>query len=199
MKLFLKPTILFLFLFLATSCSDNSDDSCTPITCLNGGIQTTDCGCDCLEGFSNLDCSFKLTPISVTITKIDIKKFPDTDNGDWWDNLPFNSDADIYFTIENPSSSEIYNDVYEEGYYEDASGLGYIIYPVILSPPLTITNVTGSHYLKLYDYDTLLSNELVSLLLFKPYNESLSGFPSTYTVNNPSNTFECDVTVVYNW
>ena len=199
MKLFLKPTILFLFLFLATSCSDNSDDSCTPITCLNGGIQTTDCGCDCPEGFSNLDCSFKLTPISVTITKIDIKKFPDTNNGDWWDNLPINSDADIYFTIENPSSSEIYNGLDEIGYYEDASGLGGIIYPFILSPPLTITNVTGYHPLILYDYDTLLSDEFVSLLLFKPYNESLSGFPSTYTVNNPNNTFECDVTVVYTW
>ena len=189
--------LIFLSLFLIFSCSsDNeSDNSCTPVACLNGGTPTTDCGCDCPEGFSGLDCSVKLTPISVTITKIDVKKFPDTDNGEPWDTLPINSDADIYFTIENPSYSEIYNEL---GYYEDASGLGNIIYPFTLSTPLTITNVTGYHTLKLYDNDTL-SDTLVSFIIFKPYNESLSGFPSTYTVNSLDNTFECDVTVVYTW
>ena len=191
--------LIFLSLFLIFSCSsDNeSDNSCTPVACLNGGTPTTDCGCDCPEGFSGSDCSVKLTPTSVSITKIDIKKFPDSYNGDWWDTFPSNSDADIYFTIQNPSETEIYNGLNELGFFEDASGLNEI-YPFTLSPPLTITNEAGNHILILYDEDLDL-DDYVSLLVFKPYNASLSGFPSTYTVNNPPNTFECDFTVEYTW
>lgn len=193
MKHLFKSTLL-LSLLIFLNCSKDSDESCTPISCLNGGTQTVDCGCDCPDGFSGSDCSVKLTPTSVSITKIDIKKFPDSNNGDWWDTLPSNSDADIYFTIENPAGVEIYN---ESTFYEDASGLN-VTYPFTLSTPLTTTNVTGDHTLFLYDFDTNL-DDLVSLLIFKPYNASLNGFPSTYTVNNAANTFECDVTVEYTW
>lgn len=184
----------------ALSCSseDDSIDECTPIECLNDGIQTVDCRCDCPEGYSGIDCSAKLKPQSIKISKIVVKSFPDRkDNGDWWD-TPFfseNNNADIYITIENPDDVIIYE---HPTYYEDASGLSES-YPFILDPPLLITNVKDTHSLILYDYDSNDSDDFISVLLFKPYEETRDGFPTTINVTSPIDTFELDVTVEYSW
>ena len=187
---------LSLLMLISVSCSsdDSSIDECTPIACLNGGTETVDCGCDCPEGFSGTDCSAKLTPNSVTITKVVIKKFPDTDNGNWWDTFPTNSDADIYFTIENSSDETIYS---EPNYYEDTSGLN-VDYPFTLDSPLSISNVTGVYYLNLFDFDTN-TDDFITLLAFLPYDEDRDGFPNTFTVTNSTDTFECEMTVEYTW
>lgn len=186
--------LIFLSLFLIFSCSsDNeSDNSCTPIACLNGGTQTTDCGCDCSDGYIGSDCSTRLIPISVKITNITVKKFPNLDNGNLWDAL---SDADITFTIESPSDIEIYE---EPTYYNDASGLN-VSYPFTLDPALTIYNVTENHTLYLFDYDDLSLDDIMAGLVFKPYDSSREGFPTSFTISNNANTFECDFTVEYTW
>lgn len=188
-------SILSLLLIFIVSCSkDDNNDACSPINCLNGGTQTVNCGCDCPDGFSGSDCSTKLTPSSIKITKVDVKKFPDTNNGNWWDILP-NSDADIYFTIQNESQVEIYEHPTK---YEDASGLN-ITYPFTLDPALTINNVTNFHRIYLYDDDGLLAHDLIDHIIFKPYDSLREGFPTNLTITNLTDTFECDITLEYNF
>lgn len=187
-------SILSLLLILLVSCSKDDNDSCTPINCLNGGTQTTDCGCDCEEGYTGSNCDTKLIPRSVKITNITVKKFPDTNNGIWWDTFPNNTDADIYITIENPSNIEIYN---HPVYYEDASGLN-VSYSYTLTPSLIINDVTGLHWLSLLDFDTD-QDDFITLLLFRPYDSSRDGFPTSVTIANAANTFECDFTLEYSF
>jgi hypothetical protein len=190
-------SILSLLLILTVSCSSEgeSDNACTPITCLNGGTQTVDCGCDCPEGYSGVNCSTRLTPSSVKITRVVVNKFPDRRaDGDWWDTFP-NSNADIYIEIENPSNDVIYS---HPTFYSDASGLN-VSYQFLLEPSLSITNVTGEYFMILRNYNVLFSDDLVAILLFRPYDASRQGFPITYNVSNPQNTFSCDITVEYTW
>lgn len=189
---------LSLLLFIAVSCSSDDDSACTPVECLNGGIETVDCGCDCPEGYSGTDCSTQITPSSITILRVNVKKFPDRKpNGDRWDTGLFgigDSDADIFFTIENDDFEEIYQ---SSTYYEDASGLG-TEYPFTLEPPLTINSVNSIYVLWLKDYDGSSSDyDLMSYVIFQPYNASLDGFPSTRTITNTIDTFEIDLTVEY--
>ena len=192
---YLKFTLLVVFLFTLSNCSNESDDSCTPISCLNGGTQTVDCGCDCPDGFSGTDCSAKLMPSSIKITNVEVKKFPDTNNGSWWDGFPTNSDADIYITIGDViSGNEIYT---SPTYYEDASGLG-VMYDFEPETPINITDVTNNHVLTIYDFDSV-SDEFISLLVFNPYDSSREGFPNSIAVSNTTGTFECDITLEYNW
>jgi len=92
----MKKIIALLFvLVLNLNCSsDSSAPACTPISCLNGGVSKPDCGCNCPQGYTGSNCGTQITPSSIYVKKIRVKKFPDTDNGTWWDTFP-NSDADI--------------------------------------------------------------------------------------------------------
>ena len=193
-KLIYIPLLIVSILITSCSSDDSVDDSCLPITCLNGGVQTVDCGCACLEGYSGSNCSNKMTPTSVRITKIQVKKFPDTNNGDWWDTFP-NSDADIYLILEDTEDNVIYNSL-PYG-YEDASGLN-VTYDFVPETPIFISDVLGVHNIFLYDYDPV-SDDLVSFLVFIPYDSSIQGFPTIITKTNPNNTFECDITLEYTW
>ena len=133
MKSFLKIPLLLLFIF-SFSCSE-TDDDCTPVNCTNGGSQTVDCQCDCLDGFSGFDCSVQLTPTTIKITKIVVKKFPDTDDGIFWDPLDL-SDADIYIQVLDSSETIIYD---SDIFYPDASGLN-IEYEFIPESPINLTS-----------------------------------------------------------
>ena len=133
MKSFLKIPLLLLFIF-SFSCSE-TDDDCTPVNCTNGGSQTVDCQCDCLDGFSGFDCSVQLTPTTIKITKIVVKKFPDTDDGDFWDSLDL-SDADIYIQV----TEGLFNIIYDHPFYiPNASGLN-VEYEFIPESPINLTS-----------------------------------------------------------
>jgi len=191
MKSFLKIPLLLLFIF-SFSCSE-TDDDCTPVNCTNGGSQTVDCQCDCLDGFSGFDCSVQLTPTTIKITKIVVKKFPDSNDGVFWD--PFDlSDADIYIQVLNSSETIIYD---SDIYYPDASGLN-IEYEFIPESPINLTSFLNINFIVLYDYDDLNSDDLISALAFTPY-ESTGGFPTTISRTNTLGTFECDITFEYTW
>ena len=191
MKSFLKIPLLLLFIF-SFSCSE-TDDDCTPVNCTNGGSQTVDCQCDCLDGFSGFDCSVQLTPTTIKITKIVVKKFPDTDDGDFWDSLDL-SDADIYIQV----TEGLFNIIYDHPFYiPNASGLN-VEYEFIPESPINLTSFLSVNYIDLYDYDEFNSDDLISILGFIPY-ESSGGFPTTITRTNSDGTFECDIAFEYTW
>ena len=183
---------------LNINCSSDSDSStaaCTPIPCLNGGTSNANCGCNCPQGFTGANCSTLITPTSVKITKIKVKKFPDTNNGNWWDILP-NSDADIYLTVENSAFAVLYN---HPTYFSNATGLGTSTYDFIPATPINLTNVTSTYLINLYDYDTSVSSQLISVLAWAPFSTLQPDFPTTRTVINGNGTFECELTLQYIW
>ena len=196
-----KLIALLVVLMLNINCSSDSDSStpaCTPIPCLNGGTSNANCGCNCPQGFTGANCGTLVTPTSVKITKIKVKKFPDANNGNWWDTFP-NSDADIYLTVENSAFTVIYN---HPTYFTNATGLGTSTYDFIPATPINLTNVSSAYIINLYDYDgstNNANNDFITLLAFTPFSTSQTSFPTTKTVTNSTNTFECELTYQYTW
>jgi hypothetical protein len=196
MKTIFKGLPMLFFVVLFWGCSKDSPSStpaCTPIVCLHGGVSRPDCGCDCPQGYTGTNCETQITPSSVKITKIRVKKFPDTENGQWWDTFP-NSDADIYVTLINTSLQTIYT----SGHYTNATGLGTTYYDFTPTTPITLTNVTSALSINLYDYEDIGSNTLMDNIFFNPYSTT-GGFPATLTTSSSNGDFVCEVSLQYVW
>ena len=199
-----KLMALLVVLMLNINCSSDSDSStpaCTPIPCLNGGTSNANCGCNCPQGFTGANCGTLVTPTSVKITKIKVKKFPDANSANnWWDTFP-NSDADIYLTVDNSALTVIYT--YLPNYFSNATGLGTVTYDFIPATPINLTNVSSAYIINLYDYDgstNNANNDFITLLAFIPFSTSQTSFPTTKIVTNGSaGTFECELTLSYVW
>lgn len=197
MKTFTIKSAIMLILFLAfPSCSSdsNSEANCVKISCLNGG-SFVNCGCQCPDGFGGSDCSTKLTPARVKITKIIVKTFPNLDSGSNWD---FGSSADLYVNIEN-SNEIIFT---SSTYYLNAIADGVNYFNFDVQPILNISNVTSPHYLSLWDYDgndtPPSSDEFIGYIAFYPYN-SLYGFPEKLTISNIEAGLIAELQLKYEW
>lgn len=188
-----KFLVLFLVFFLF-GCSSDSTTPCVPISCLNGGTSSPDCGCNCPQGYTGINCGTQLTPSQVQITKIRVIKFPDTNNGKYWDSFP-NSDADIYVQILNSSSVSIYSSA---TYFENATSNGVNNYDFVPTSPIVISNPLSTFVLRIYDFDTVASDEFMDFCVFNPYSSS-GGFPTTKTFTNGSSTFSFQLTLSYVW
>lgn len=147
---------LSLLLFIAVSCSSDDDLACTPVECLNGGIETVDCGCDCPEGYSGTDCSSQIDPSAILINKITITSFPPRKpNGDYWDNSFFDllSDdkyPDIYVQLINDTTLETlyFPDFYYINVEDSFSELEFTP-----SEPISIQDYDDNIVLLIFDYD----------------------------------------------
>jgi hypothetical protein len=193
--IFKKLSVVIVVVMLIVSCSSDSGDTpCVPIACLNGGTSTADCGCDCPTGFTGSNCDTQVTPTQVKITKIRVTKFPDTNNGNYWDTFP-NSDADIYLTLENSSSVTIFD---SPTYFQNATSNGVNYYDFVPTTPIIITNVLSPYFMYIYDFDAVGADELMDFYVFNPYSSS-GGFPTTKTFTNSSSTFSFQLTLEYVW
>jgi hypothetical protein len=186
---------MFLLLVLALGCSnDDSTESCTPITCLNGGVSTADCGCVCSQGFTGSNCDTQLTPSIIKITKIKVTAFPSTrTNGNLWDEAAFGNfvrpDIFPYLTI----GSTV---LLQGAAVQDAVNPN--VYTWTPTNPVVITQsqFNSQFSLDLYDEDSL-TNEFMGGWYFYVYN-STGGFPTTKTVGAAGPiTFE--LTLSYVW
>lgn len=194
---FLSIVTIAFFLNACSSNSDDEDDACVPISCLNDGVATYDCVCDCPDGYAGLDCGIQETPKSMTITKIVVTKFPNENDNEKWDAALTNtSDADIYITIEDSSGNIIYE---HPSYYENASGLGNVTYEFIPSSPIKIIQTNKFFIVRLFDWDTFTNDDFISLAGFTPYFSGQSGFPASKKFTNLFNDFDCEVFLTYNW
>jgi hypothetical protein len=198
--------VVFAVGFLSACSSDeNSETPCTPIPCLNNGVSNSVCGCDCPQGFTGFNCATQTTPVSIKITKIKVKFFPNSDNGNYWDiSFPttINAWPDIYVTLENSNAVELFN---APTYFANVTSDGSNTWDFIPSTPISISFIYFNNLkLKLYDYDGAVSNvndnvdDLMTTTFFDIYSAT-GGFPTTINVGNTTTPIVYELTLQYVW
>lgn len=196
--------LLLLVLFIGCS-SENSLVPCIPVTCKNGGISTSNCGCTCPQGYNGSDCSFQITPSKITITKISVTAFSNYANSgfNWDTTLPTAANAlpDIYFKIVNSVGGDFY---VSTTYFKNAMSDGTRTFDFVPTTPLEVTNPLSVFTFKLYDYDSADSNindgidDLMAEKVFSVYSMS-GGFPTTLTITDSSIPLSFKLTLSYTW
>lgn len=174
LKCYFALGILLSIAFTGCKKDDDPKDPCEGITCLNGG-HCVNGQCLCAEGYTGADCSQQATPSKVRITKVEVTKFPATDNGaDWDDFLEGPAEPDIYPMLVE-GTSIIWNC---PSYIPNASQSIYSFTPDV---PIDL-NPTTQYTIHLYDYDTVTDDDFIEGVTFTPYH-SLNGFPITRTLD----------------
>jgi hypothetical protein len=203
MKKLLKITAFVLLTLNFLGCSsDSSDDSCTPIACLNNGISNSNCGCDCPQGFTSANCSTQITPTQIKITKIRVKKFPNLKpNGSNWDviALPGWERPDIFpALLQSQSTSLLFAGIP----INDSFSYGNDTFDFTPATPIVITQVNQQFTLILYDDDSTTLNpnsfETMGGFNFYIYNSN-GGFPTTIALNNSTSDYGFELTLSYVW
>lgn len=170
-----KRLLVLAFLLIAFSCKKENADPCDNTVCLNGG-HCVNGDCVCPEGYGGADCSQQITPRKIKITKIEVTKFPATnDNGGGWD--PSNG-ADIYLKLSKDDSqlwksSDTYN-------YQNASAAA--MYSFDISSSVDLTEPNDRYTISLYDYDDFDADDFMGGIIFTPYTNS-NGFPPVVTLD----------------
>lgn len=206
MKTVLSRLSVLIIAFLFFNCSSDSGDTpCVPISCLNGGTSTPDCGCNCPLGYTGSDCSTQITPAKITITKIRVKYLPNTTTtGGYWDIIglnPTNASPDILVTMVNSSFTEIYRST---TYYKNVISDGVTYYDFVPSTPISITSVNSVFILNLWDYDgedSNINDDINDKMGFVGHYvySSTGGFPSTITVSDTTIPLSFELTLSYTW
>ena len=189
--------LLIIALFFGCS-KDDSSSSCTPIACLNGGVSTFDCGCNCPQGYIGSNCGTQVTPTSIKITKIRVKKFPNNNpDGDQWDNLAVGNfvrpdlNIDIKFGATVLYDSNVLNDNISNLNCTDT----YDFFPNLT---LNSTNFNNQLTFRLFDYDGLDQYEFIGGYN-SPIYSSTTGFPTTLPIGTCDNTIVFELTLSYVW
>jgi hypothetical protein len=201
MKNCIKGLSMLLIIALFFGCSkDDSSSSCTPIACLNGGVSTPDCGCDCPIGFTGPNCSTQVTPTKILITKIKVKNFPNKkpDGVTTWDDFIFTSynSPDIFPFLTLGSIT-----LFQGSYFQDAISNGNSTdnFTWIPSAPIDIIAINSQLTLDLYDDDAGSPGyEFMGGFNFYLYN-STEGFPTTITISNSTSPYKFELTLSYVW
>jgi hypothetical protein len=195
MKNCIKGLSMLLIITLFFGCSkDDSGSSCTPITCLNGGVSRADCGCDCPQGYTGGNCGTQVTPSQILITKIKVTAFPSNrTNGNFWDETALGNFVrpDIFPYLKTGSTALLQGTA-----VQDAVNTSVYTWTPTTPVVLTQSQISSLYTLSLYDEDSL-TNEFMGGWDFYIYNSS-GGFPTTRTVGAAGPvTFE--LTLSYVW
>ena len=141
----------------------------------------------CPEGYKGKDCKEQITPSKITLIKIQVTKFPQTNGGASWDVA---SGPDIFIKFGRSEGTLIWK---SPTYFQDAtSGTIYNFTP---SPALEL-NATAQYAIEIWDYDDLSASDKICGGTFYIYNDT-NGFPSILERSN--DTFAIKLHVLYSW
>ena len=186
---------LFLLLVVVLGCSKEDIASCTPITCLNGGVSTADCGCICSQGFTGSNCDTQLMPSIIKITKIKVTSFPSTrTNLNLWDEAAFGNFVrpDI-FPFLYVGSTILFQGLAAQDAVTSNSYTWTPSQPILLNT----SQFNSQIGIKLYDEDSSITNEFMGGGDYYIYNSN-GGFPTTLIVDQ-SGPVTFELTLSYVW
>lgn len=192
MKNFISKSVILFVIVAFLGCSSDSPTPCTPIVCKNAGVSTPDCGCNCPDGYTGSDCSVKKTPSKILVTKIQVKKFPNTNGSTNWDT----SDApDIFIRLGKGSTPPI-ELLFQSNVITNVLSDGITIYE--FTPPINIEiiNLASTHTIALYDYDSISYDDLMGGFTFTP-NNFIDGFPTSIKLQDTSKPLSFEIFVTY--
>lgn len=192
----MKSKVLFVFsvlgillsVTLLDSCKEKETDPCDNVTCLNGGYCANG-DCVCPQGYGGSDCSQQIIPSKIRISKIEVTKFPATDNdGAGWDVA---SGPDI-----QPEILLAGNTIWKSNeYYQNADPSQN--YSFELNPVVDLTNPQSQYSIRLYDYDDFSVSDFMGGINFVPYSNT-NGFPTVIDLDaGGAVTFKLYVTYVW--
>ncbi len=164
----MKHLLFILFMALAFA-GCKKEPTCGSVDCLNGGVCLNNT-CYCPTGYGGQDCGTVLTPVSVTITRIEVSNYPVYSSGSYWD---FSTDSDPFVSLS--AGGTCYSSDAITGYYYDAYGqtLGYNVTYTI--------GITQVYALGLWDYDSPDPSDYMCGVSFAATSHK-SGYPSSFTV-----------------
>jgi hypothetical protein len=194
-----KKMALVCFLILMLGCSkEDIANGCTPIICLNGGIPQADCKCDCPNGYGGLNCGTQLTPSKILITKIRVVKFPNlkSNGAEWDENAIFNFIRPDIFPVLFDSENNV---IWIDAAIQDAFSNGNDQFYFIPSTPISITNLTSTYNLYLFDEDSSTTSEIMGGWTSMQLYSSTGGFPSTLIFGQASDAFIFELSLEYVW
>lgn len=171
---------------------------CVPITCLNGGISTPDCGCSCPTGYTGENCGTQVTPTKIIITKIRVTKFPNLKtDGSYWDSWAVNpfTRPDIFPALFNSAGTVLYMGT---PVLQDSFSYGTDTFDFIPTTPIQIINTTDSYNLYLFDEDSSTAQEIMGGFNLHLYT-STTGFPTKITFGQSTDIVRFELTVSYVW
>lgn len=159
--------LIGLLVFLA-SC-----DPCRSTVCLNDG-HCANGDCVCPEGFSGSDCSVQETPVRIRVHRIDVTRFPPTDdNGAGWD---LTSGPDIYPDMLH-EGVQFYK---SETFHQNATSGN--TYRFDFSPAVDLDNPRDEYTIRLYDFDDFDADDFMGGIFFTPYSDT-NGFPEVFDLD----------------
>ena len=165
----MKTIVNFFFLAVITTAFIGCEkDPCSNVICYNDGTCVNG-QCLCPEGYSGADCSQQVTPEKIRVSKIEIIRFPATDNGAGWD---LTSGPDIYPAIYK-GSSELYSST---NFFQNADPS--FTYDFDVDPALDLTDPQDQYQIDLYDNDDFDADDFMGGIIFTPYVNN-NGFPNT--------------------
>jgi hypothetical protein len=162
-------------------------DPCYGVKCLNGGTCING-SCNCPTGYSGANCSIARIPVSFTINKIVVNKYPvATPTGYYWDpGTTTTKYPDIYLDIEVGTSTN----------GARSTSISYDVNSLPITYAVNYTMVLGFKYaIALYDYDGSGVQDFMGGIYFSPADYK-TGFPSTIplSISNPSISYTLYVT-----
>lgn len=125
------------------------------------------------------------TNFKITSIKITAMSFVDGSSSSW----DFSDGPDVFFNMEDVNSNVLFDNSGSQ--YSDVSSL-----PLSwsFSSAYQITNTGITHYVTVYDYDSLDPNDLIGYVGFK-MDDHKSGYPTTISKSNGS----LSVTITGSW
>jgi len=177
--------LLSLFALCFLSCSD----ACEDVICENEGI-CNDGTCECPDGYEGMTCEIEKMPTSVTITKVEITRFPETNS--FLNNAPWdpNSPPDLYLSIR----SQFGDDENESEVLMDYSG-GI---PLTFNWNTTMNEMDQNYLIILKDQDENGEWQGLDSAVFYPFMSGL-GFPEVIEILQPNWYVDFKIYFQYNF